>query len=479
MPDFSEELPEWTAEGIEPPESKKSTGWQVDDHPPAGWFNWLFSRAYAALLEVRSVFSAHKADATAHITEAERTSWNAGATAASIAIPSSQKGAASGVATLDATIKIPAGQLPVSAVQATTADVTYYVRTDGNDNNNGLANTSAGAFKTITKALSMIPPVINHTVVVNVAAGTYAEDVEIKGFSGSGVLQVNPGVVTVSNTYNVSSVTVSNCLIPVGVNGLNATTVTARAFTALNALDAEFKYCSTTLGMVNQHGFYANSAKMYLFHCTATNKYVGISAGQNSEVFVWDCSGTGNAIALYAGEGGRISTTGTVPAGTTASATGNSGSIDRIGVLNPWGDNTYSTRPILWAFRSVDINMPDGGWSNFIFDGASTVQGLNYSTSTGVATISQTGWYQIKASLIIVGMSDSQQGQIRVLHNSVSPRLLDFRRNPVTGSNLLISGQVILGVAAGDTLQIQTYMDGAHTVGGGSDVTRFEIIRLA
>ncbi|MBY9080986.1 hypothetical protein KIH86_07520 [Paenibacillus sp. HN-1] len=429
----------------------------------------------------------HAGDNVRHVTAAERTDWNAkettagaqakadaaqsaaisaaaadattkAAAVADASIPLTQKGAASGVATLDATIKIPAGQLPVSAVQATTADVTYYVRTDGNDNNNGLTNTAAGAFKTIAKALSMIPPVINHTTVVNVAAGTYAEDVEIKGFSGSGVLQVNPGVVTVSNTYNVSSVTVSNCLIPVGVNGLNATTVTARAFTALSALDAEFKYCSTTLGMVNQHGFYANSAKMYLYHCTATNKYAGISAGQNSEVFVWDCSGTGNAIALYAGEGGRISTTGTVPAGTTASATGNGGSIDTNGVINSWGDNTAAQRSHISSRMSADQAITASSFTKVAFDSPAVDHLSEYSWNNRRFTARKSGIYLVGAAVQSTGSTPAGAVLVMSVYKN-GGRYRDMGTYVKSGAigEILTQGAVSLELAAGDYIEIWVY----------------------
>ncbi|MFD1903842.1 hypothetical protein ACFSQ7_06780 [Paenibacillus rhizoplanae] len=66
--------------------------------------------------------------------------------------------------------------------QQTTADVTYYVRTDGNDGNTGLGNTAGGAFRTIQKAISMIPKMVNHTATISVAAGTYTEALVFRRF---------------------------------------------------------------------------------------------------------------------------------------------------------------------------------------------------------------------------------------------------------------------------------------------------------
>ncbi|MDQ0876753.1 hypothetical protein QFZ77_005412 [Paenibacillus sp. V4I3] len=54
---FDEQLPDWLAEGTEPPTSKKTDGWQPDDKPPAGYFNWLFNRTYKAFLEIRNKIS--------------------------------------------------------------------------------------------------------------------------------------------------------------------------------------------------------------------------------------------------------------------------------------------------------------------------------------------------------------------------------------------------------------------------------------
>lgn len=50
---YNEKLPVWDAEGIEPPDSKKQSGWAVEDKPPAGWWNWLLNRTYKAVKELR------------------------------------------------------------------------------------------------------------------------------------------------------------------------------------------------------------------------------------------------------------------------------------------------------------------------------------------------------------------------------------------------------------------------------------------
>ncbi len=64
---FEEQLPEWNAEGTEPPTQKKNDGWQPEEKPPAGWWNWLLNRTFAAFQEIRSVITAHLSDYTLQI----------------------------------------------------------------------------------------------------------------------------------------------------------------------------------------------------------------------------------------------------------------------------------------------------------------------------------------------------------------------------------------------------------------------------
>ncbi len=66
-----------------------------------------------------------------------------------------------------------------------TANRTYYVRTDGSDSNNGLANTSGGAFLTIQKAIDTAAALdlSIYNVTIQIADGTYTITSAILGKS--------------------------------------------------------------------------------------------------------------------------------------------------------------------------------------------------------------------------------------------------------------------------------------------------------
>lgn len=45
--------PEWNAQGIEPPQSLKDSGWQFNQKPPADYFNWFFYNTARAIIELQ------------------------------------------------------------------------------------------------------------------------------------------------------------------------------------------------------------------------------------------------------------------------------------------------------------------------------------------------------------------------------------------------------------------------------------------
>ena len=92
--------------------------------------------------------------------------------------------------------------IPVARIEL-TATLTYYVRTDGNDSNNGLANTSGGAFLTIQHAINVASALDNggYNITIQVADGTYvsATEIDMKSFVGSGLIIIQGNTTTPAN----------------------------------------------------------------------------------------------------------------------------------------------------------------------------------------------------------------------------------------------------------------------------------------
>lgn len=100
---------------------------------------------------------------------------------------------------------------------------TIYVSTSGNDTSG--TGTSASPYRTITKAISMLPRNLNgNTATINVTGGTYSEAVNIKGFTGGMLLITGSGVVTL-NSLTVDSCTVEIRTIDIAFTGISSTAV--------------------------------------------------------------------------------------------------------------------------------------------------------------------------------------------------------------------------------------------------------------
>jgi hypothetical protein len=84
------------------------------------------------------------------------------------------------------------------------ANRTYYVRTDGSNSNNGLANTSGGAWLTPQKAMDVIAGTLDlagFTVTVQLGDGTYTSGVSLKPWVGGGALVFQGNHTTPANVF--------------------------------------------------------------------------------------------------------------------------------------------------------------------------------------------------------------------------------------------------------------------------------------
>lgn len=102
-----------------------------------------------------------------------------------------------------------------------TANRTYYVRTDGNDSNDGLSDSSGGAFLTIQKAVDTIANTLDiggYTVTVQIKDGTYTSGVTLRnvvGYASPGNLVIQGNSGTPANVK--ISTTSADCFVAAGI----------------------------------------------------------------------------------------------------------------------------------------------------------------------------------------------------------------------------------------------------------------------
>jgi hypothetical protein len=139
------------------------------------------------------------------------------------------------------------------------ASRSYYVRSDGNDSNNGLANTSGGAFLTVQKAIDTVASldISIYNVTINVADGTYTGAVLVNGpWLGSGIVSIVGNTTTPANV--IFSVTSGHCVRCINGGAITVSGFEVRTTTSGNGLYAQFSGV-ITLGSSMRFGACASS----------------------------------------------------------------------------------------------------------------------------------------------------------------------------------------------------------------------------
>ncbi|CAH1205595.1 hypothetical protein PAECIP111893_02376 [Paenibacillus plantiphilus] len=210
----------------------------------------------------------------------------------------------------------------------TTANITYYVATTGSDTNDGLSVGSP--LKNIQTAINKLPQIINHTIIINVAAGTYPETISLNGFMGQGQIIIN-GATSLAATHNVNDVFVNKVQIPVNITGFNCASTTSDGFTAIGCgIEVAFAYCRSVQTSVG-NGFYVFSSRVVISGSQVANRTTGnaLLAAELSFVFSADqTTGSGNSTGLQAASGSTIRKSGTQFSGTTAEFAQTGGKIE-------------------------------------------------------------------------------------------------------------------------------------------------------
>lgn len=236
-----------------------------------------------------------------------------------------------------------------------TVNRTYYVRTDGSDSNNGLANTSGGAFLTLQKAIDTVAmlDLSIYNVTIQVGAGTYTSGLTVNG------AWVGAGTVTLTG----DTTTPANCII--NVTGATAVNVTGGGRLSIGG----FKLSSTSSGnLLNATSGGMLTVTGAMEFGATTSAHIGTS--QYGQVVISGVNYTISAGALRHFSSGPLGYINVVNATVTITGTPAFSSAfafaDRLGFVTNTGV-TYSglATGVRYVANSNAVVNSNGGGANF------------------------------------------------------------------------------------------------------------------
>ncbi|NQX48619.1 hypothetical protein HQN87_25125 [Paenibacillus tritici] len=445
----------------------------------------------------------HAADTVKHITAAERTAWNAKASTATATASAAGLMAGADKSKLDSVAQgannyvHPSTHLPSIIVQdtanrfvsdaekaawngkanlsttpqQTTADLTYFVRTDGNDGNTGLSDTAGGAFRTIQKAINSIPKHVDHAVNVYVQQGVYDEDVKIADFNGNTEIYINgAGALAQASGYSVRSFSLYGCTNQVVIQGF---TVTATSRTAFAIANVNFCQIWNSRAVVQTTPIYngveaTNGSVVRVSSCEISNRSSAIQATQGSTVISVNNIGANNFIGIDAAEGGIIRKAGTQPGSPTPEYATNGG-IVTMGVLNPWGDNTVDNRSFSSVYRTSTQYIAASTSTKVTFQVVFQDALGEFSTANNRFTASKAGHYLLTSRLGINSLPDQTYADLTIMLNSGPASNSRLNTSGITSGQQLDICEII-PMNPGDYLELFITSPGALNVEG--DPTR-------
>ncbi|KQN96250.1 pectinesterase family protein [Paenibacillus sp. Leaf72] len=362
---------------------------------------------------------------------------------------------------------------------ATANNLTLYVRIDGNDNNDGLSNSASGAFKTIAAAIAIIPNIVDHAIVINVAAGTYNEEIALRGFIGKGSISIIGAAARSSSVnYRFNNFISEKNTVRVILKGFEFLTAplwanSSSIFIYDNPGYVSVQYCrSVFVGSDKIGAFAITSPVVSIYDCEISNKSNAILCAYSSGMIAETISGVGNNVAYTAQLNAKLTILSSLITSNVPMFADTGGMIvnNANSVINPWGDNTASAKSYVEAAHtSSAVSLP----TNVITRLAYATIGKDHLgewTGGNRFTAKTAGPHHIAASIQLMSVAAGSNSQLIIYVNGIYARTLGSVTNNSAGY-VTISGSTLVYLNVGDiidfygncTASCVTNMDGRNS----------------
>ncbi len=194
-------------------------------------------------------------------------------------------------------------------------DVALYVATTGSDITGD--GTSENPFRTIKRAIDAAPKDLSgYACTINIASGTYNEDVHVYGFHNGSINLFSATAGTLSTSCNVSSIQITQCVGFVRLNGFNLTSTTRTPILVGATNGAYIYYCQSTVPTPSIDGIQCYESKVSIEVSKMTGKQNAVMASFSTVRSADWYTSSGNAYGIYSVNGSRVIMNGTQPSGT-------------------------------------------------------------------------------------------------------------------------------------------------------------------
>lgn len=201
-------------------------------------------------------------------------------------------------------------------IRPLTSNIILYVSTTGSDTTGD--GTAARPFKAIQHAIDIIPKDLRgYSAIINVANGTYNEDIRILGFYGGEIYIRTSTPTTLSQNTKINTKYVKNCNAYVSVEGFQL--LGTQDMTAISIFCTHVHFEALTLATTPATGigiFIAETNLARIYNCNVNGRNHAVRFN-NSSGYITSCSGTSNNIGMYASSASIVHVSGTVISATT------------------------------------------------------------------------------------------------------------------------------------------------------------------